>query len=289
MINFNDLTERLQRINFSNKFPLIKFTFDVNKVINKLSNKKQFSNSHMCNSLDYSKMIDQKEVYNRINDKYKKFKGFCTLVSIYNAFQDIFYDVDELINFIENQLNNKRKISSLKEMTNAVNKYKNKNLLFNETNLKESYTIFTNNILNNKPVVISYGYNDRFYLQNQYSQHTVVLLGYDDDLIYYKENSENNYLFTSLMYYIIEYYRFNKPLVNNNILKELINENDELKRIELSKQLLGYIENKSKGICAIKKDFLTNEQYFYDLNRLITYNITNFDNNNSDNFYKFSL
>ena len=160
MINFNDLTERLQRINFSNKFPLIKFTFDVNKVINKLSNKKQFSNSHMCNSLDYSKMIDQKEVYNRINDKYKKFKGFCTLVSIYNAFQDIFYDVDELINFIENQLNNKRKISSLKEMTNAVNKYKNKNLLFNETNLKESYTIFTNNILNNKPVVISYGYND---------------------------------------------------------------------------------------------------------------------------------
>lgn len=76
MINFNDLTERLQRINFSNKFPLIKFTFDVNKVINKLSNKKQFSNSHMCNSLDYSKMIDQKEVYNRINDKYKKFKGF---------------------------------------------------------------------------------------------------------------------------------------------------------------------------------------------------------------------
>ena len=273
----------------------LKFTFDIDKVFN---NSKEFSqnNLHMC-KIDYDRLITQKELYEYIDKKYintETSKGFCTLVSIYNAFPDLFDDFEDFVCVVERILEKTKKFSSLKSMSNVINIIKGKKLLFDENNLQESYRITCDNINKNKPVVISYTYLFNILLDNRkYSQHTVAIFGYDDSLIYYKENSETDYLFMSLASYIIDYYGIN-PIKEDNPekdrLKQLLHEENESNCIKLAKDILGYNIGQN-GIKTLKKNFLTNGKFFYDLNRLITYigNVPLYDNNINTNYCEFRL
>jgi len=246
---------------------LIKFTFDVDKVFDQLKN--NFSNltGKVC-AINYNRMITQKEIF----DKLPKIpsKGFCVLASIYNAFPDVFENIDELVDFIKCQINNNKNYASLKKITEEINNYKHKKLLFSEQNLNDSYMIACNSLDKNKPVVISYIYLKSMLIPDP-GQHAVTLVGYDNDYLYYIENSEDNYLYVSLAFYIYGYYK-SHPITENNPEYENIKkciENDF--NANSWKNILGY-SNGQYNIKSLKKSFLTNGAYFYDLNRLITYN-----------------
>ena len=90
---------------------MIKFTFDVDEVFEQLSNKTKidnFSSLKIC-EIDYDRLITQKEVFDLLKLDENRYKGFCTLVSIYNAFPDIFKNINELGNFIIEQIKQKNK------------------------------------------------------------------------------------------------------------------------------------------------------------------------------------
>lgn len=255
---------------------MIKFTFDVDKVFERLNNKTKinnFSSLKMC-EIDYDRLITQREVFDLLKLDENKYKGFCTLVSIYNAFPDIFKNINELGNFIIEQIRQKNKYGSLSKMRKAINKKYHKDFIFNEKNLSKSYRIFTNNISKNKPVVISYDFQHKNMLLPYFGQHTVTLFGYDNDFIYYYENSEDDYLFTSLALYIYSYYKFyglNKNNFEYDRLSKVLEQTTEEKVYEYSKGILGFNISRH-NIRTLKKEFLTNDKYFYNINRLITYN-----------------
>ena len=63
----------------------------------------------------------------------------------------------------------------------------------------------------------------------------ITLFGYDEYYVYYKENSESNFLFMSLLDYIIQYYRLNA--VSNDIIA-LLNSNNNDDIIKIGKQII---------------------------------------------------
>lgn len=255
---------------------MIKFTFDVDKVFEQLNTKTKmdnFSSLKMC-EIDYDRLITQREIFDLLKLDENKYKGFCTLVSIYNAFPDIFKDINELGNFIIEQIRQKNKYGSLSKMRKVINKKYHKDFLFNENNLSKSYRIFTNNINRNKPVVISYDFQRNNVLLPYFGQHTVTLFGYDDDFIFYYENSEEDYLFTSLALYVYSYYKLHGLNKNNfeyDRLSKVLEQTTKEKVYEYSKGILGFNIGRH-NIRTLKKEFLTNDKYFYNINRLITYN-----------------
>lgn len=248
----------------------IKFTFDVDKAIKNIENRQVNYSENLC-EINYDRLITQKEVYDIINSNSP---GFCVLVSIYNAFESIFKDFTEFIKFVKKQLDENHKYYSLLSMTLEINKYKNQKLLFDEQNLQESYKIYTQNISQNKPVVISYGFQTNNTLIPKFGQHTVSLFGYNDNFIYYHENSEEEYLFTSLALYIYHYYKINGVSKDNlyfDKIEKLLDSKTNEEVYENSKGILGYNQGRN-NIRTLKKEFLTNNKYFYDINRMITYN-----------------
>lgn len=247
----------------------LRFTFDVDKAIKNIENRTINYSENICD-INYDRLITQKEIYNSISSNSP---GFCVLTSIYNAFESIFKNFNEFINFVKEQLEKNHKYYSLQCMTNEINKYKNQKLLFDEQNLQESYKIYTKNISQNKPVVISYGFQTNNILIPKFGQHAVSLFGYNDNFIYYHENSEDEYLFTSLALYIYHYYKINGVSKDNlfyDKINKMLNSKTNEEVYETSKSILGYNQGRN-NIRTLKKEFLTNNKYFYDINRMITY------------------
>lgn len=252
---------------------MLKFTFDVNDVLKKTSSKTTHFdiNSHAC-TLDSSRWITQKDIFERLPNVNSK--GFCTLVSIYNAWDNIFNGVDDLVSFIQKQLELNHNYASLQLMTREINRLKHKKLLFNHDDLSNSYTIACENINHNKPIVISYEFNDYKIFPNPregFGQHTVTIYGYSDYKIWYIENSEDNYLFTSLAIYIQKYLRTYgvDNIDNRDQWVKFAEEKDSKVAWKLAEDLLGY-RNGGNGSAWIDKRFLVNDTYFRDSNCMIT-------------------
>lgn len=87
-------------------------------------------------------------------------------------------------------------------------------------------------------------------------------------------NSISNFLFMSLLDYLIQYYRIN-AVSNDNIyyndIIELLNSNNNDDIIKIGKQIIGYDYIATNGLSRVKKDFLTNGVYFYDIVKMISY------------------
>ena len=127
----------------------IKFTFDINRAINSISNKRKAYYepfTKMC-MVKYDKLITQKELFdvldnNKLTENAKI--GLCIITSVYNAYPFIFnYNIQKLKMFVENNIN---RITQVQYVRNAVNKQMNSNLLYVITNLAESFNLFANNV-----------------------------------------------------------------------------------------------------------------------------------------------
>ena len=272
---------------------MIKFTFNLNQVFEKFNKNFMESSQHIC-MIDYDRLITQKDIYESLpkETKYQNVKGYCVLASIYNSFCNIFETMNDFIDFVKKQVDTNKKYYSLETMTKEINIFKKDTYLYSKHNSKESYEIFVNSILENKPVVISYQLQNNVFI-NGFVAHAISLFGYDDNLIYYKENSEDNYLFKSLAYYIKQYYNiFELKETNPEYyrLKDYLACNDENQLWEKAKNILGYNLG-NNGISCIRKCFLTNDIYFYDTNGIITSNkkIDNYSYFGDTNCCKFNL
>lgn len=274
-----------------NKF--IKFTFDVDKVIEKIQNKNFNSKNPKTRLANYSMdyLIKQDKLIKKLPIQYRNKKGFCILSAIYSAYPFLFeYDIDTLVKFT---INNIKHFSSLKKISDAINIKNNELLLYADENIYKSYDIFKNNILQGKPVVVEYHYEYNPIVKMPFNVHTdghtIALFGYNDDFIFYKENSQDNFLFMSLAYYIKQYYDYPTNKTDNKLINEYLKETNENRCIELAKKILGYNYDESIGLDMIKKEFLVNDKYFHDIVNMSTYTKDIDSYNSSIDNYSFSL
>lgn len=258
-----------------NNVPRLKFTFDIGKSLGKTDIKKNFSEITLCD-FDKDNLITQNKIYKILLKLYKTDKqkisnafnnGFCTPCALYNSFPFIFEEnLQNVAKLIYDNLE-KDKFANVKYITNKFSK-----LLHVSENIKDSYKLFESNIQQNKSVVITYQYSN---INPKYikKQHTISLFGYDENSIYYYENSDQNILFYSLAYYLRDYLaNFDnlKETIEESIKKQFLDNNsNEQELLGIAAKILGYkkLEN---GLSMLNRYFLTDEKIFFDTNQIIT-------------------
>lgn len=258
-----------------NNVPRLKFTFDIRKSLEKTNIKKNFSEITLCD-FDKDNLITQSKIYKILLKLYKTDKqkisnafnnGFCTPCALYNSFPFIFEEnLQNVAKLIYDNLE-KDKFANVKYITNKFSK-----LLHVSENIKDSYKLFESNIQQNKSVVITYQYSN---INPKYikKQHTISLFGYDENSVYYYENSDQNILFYSLACYLRDYLaNFNNlnETIEESIKKQFLDNNsNEQELLDIAEKILGYkkLEN---GLSMLNRYFLTDEKIFFDTNQIIT-------------------
>lgn len=148
--------------------------------------------------------------------------------------------------------------------------------------IEESFNIFINNIKNEKPVVITYQYQPKFW--HNMVPHAVSLFGIDNRKIIYFDSGED-VLFKSLAFYIRNQLTMCGKITEEDELYELISTTDENRFYTLCANLLGYEYNENTRLSVIDLNYLTDKNIFYDSQSIIKYTGTNFSEYFDDNIY----
>lgn len=264
---------------------MIKFTFDILKVIRETKN---FSKNKIINKIcryDSNLFLHQSEIFAKLNGNKNRIseiskKGICVPTSIYNSFPILFcYSKDNYIKYIESIISENKKLFNIPTVIKTIDE---KRLLRLINNIDESFNIFVNNIKNEKPVVITYQYQPKFW--HNIVPHSVSLFGINNGKIIYFDSGED-VLFKSLSFYIRNQLTMCGKITKENELYELIATTDENRFYTLCANLLDYEYNENTKLSAIDLNYLTDKNIFYDSQSIIEYAGTNFSEYFDDNIY----
>ena len=205
----------------------IKFTFDVEKLINKLQ-QENFSIFTKPKFAIYNSfaLITQQEI---LKDK----TDICQPTALYNAFPELYdcklANVQKVINNCQYSIPSKL-IDYLNDDLNKLN------IGYKVDKLIPTFDNFKKQIDYKDPVTISYK------TKNSITGHTMAFLGYDKKNIYYFDNLPNAFI-TNLINYIRLYYN-----INTNKLQKL----------------LGYSYDSKTKLSKIKIDAIIDKDIFID-------------------------